>query len=626
MTVIATIVPIKRLPSHLSRLDYLVPESIAGDIAVGQLVTIPLRKSTEFGLVLSTKDSVPEGVKGKLKPITTIEYTTPLVSSMHLDFMQKVSARYHTPLSTIVGMSLLPMQKRKLKKIAFDYIAPKRTRRSNKPPLFAHTKDEKNYSETIKKLLGPQTLILVPTMDRLKHVVNVIEQIDGHKPMSWHSSLTTKEKFERWMNIRTQENKIVIGTRSSVFLPWRDGLTIIVDRESNDNHKHWDGSPRFHALDAVKSLIKIHGGKLILLDHTPSIETYFHVHKGNYRTDNPLQFQETPESTTVVNMADERRGRNYDLFSETLKEKLLNLKGNAFLYMNRLGYATSVGCRSCGHVETCEHCKLPYVYIKKNDKLFCHYCKSNTDMQRNCPKCSASLLELRGAGTEQVETQLRKLLQGKNSHSVIRVDSRTPEPDAAALARPHILIGTQRALPYVQWGDTDVISFLDIDRELMIPEFNAISSVWSKIHEVVYKKNPAAHFFIQTLNTEQLIFRSLREPDRFYRTELNLRRSLGYPPYQYLVRYFYGHPNREQAQKQAEKLHALMADILQKEQFSATLSSPIEMHPQYYRGKFWYTILVKLDPKNATDQLERLNSIVPNTWRVDPNPNTILSP
>jgi primosomal protein N' len=208
---------------------------------------------------------------------------------------------------------------------------------------------------------------------------------------------------------------------------------------------------------------------------------------------------------------------------------------------------------------------------------------------------------------------------------MIRIDSESSFrfPDEK---KPRIIIGTEMAFQHVRWDKTELVTFLDIDKQLALPEFLAAEHVWHLIQEAVYLQNEASIFYIQTFNPRHLVLKSLVEPDRFYRTDLNLRRSLGYPPYQYLVRYFFGHPNQFVAKRQAEQLEWRLKEELTKAKKQIILSSHIEMHPRFYRKKFWYMLLAKLPTKDWEDNLSWLNQYIPGSWKIDPNPISILSP
>ena len=519
------------------------------------------------------------------------------------------------------------MQKRKLKKIELTKNKKKGVKpKKQKLPKYHLYKNEQNHRDILEKITKGQTLILVPEVYLIDEVFGLLNKEQQKKTVIWNGSLSTKEKFERWLQIRNGEKTIILGTRAAVFLPFTNLKTIIIDFEEKENHKHWDQTPRFHAKDIASLLSKIHSSNLHLLSYSPSVESYFYVHKNNYKASNTFeQTKYESKNFSLVNMTDERRGKNFSIFSSDVEDAIIETKGDVFLFINRLGFATSVGCNDCGHKETCSGCKTPLVYHEKTRTLHCHYCKTKRAMQHACPTCRSTLVELRGMGTEHVDSLVRKLLGQKNTHKIIRIDSDNQFIDEKD-DTPRLVIGTEMAFQHIRWKSTDLIVFLDIDKQLALPEFLAAEHVWHRIGEVNYRRNDSSTFYIQTFNPNQLVLKSTTEPDRFYRTDLNLRRSLGYPPYQYLTRYFFGHQNQMVAKKQAENLEKHLRERLTNEKKGIIISSHIEMHPRFYRRKFWYAILVKLPTKTWQDDLVWLNQYVPGSWKIDPNPISILSP
>ena len=242
-----------------------------------------------------------------------------------------------------------------------------------------------------------------------------------------------------------------------------------------------------------------------------------------------------------------------------------------------------------------------------------------------CPKCHSSLTKLYGAGTEFIEKEVRRILGANGHKEIIRLDSEN-FPLEEETEKSRVIIGTKMALRRIRWDKTDLVILIDIDRQMNIPEYLAQEEVWHLIHEVLYRKQADAKFIIQAFEKTNLICRSLIEPDRFYRTTLNSRRTLGYPPYLYLTRYFYGNINAVVAQKEAQRVTADIRQGLTKSQKKIILLGPIEMHPKFYRGQFWYEIIAKLSMDTWQEDLKYLNQFIPENWKVDPNPISILSP
>ncbi|MFH1286668.1 MAG: primosomal protein N' [Candidatus Magasanikbacteria bacterium] len=611
----AHIIPLRRLPRHLGLFSYSVPKEFEKNIKLGQLVTIPFQKSEEFGLVFSIKkkDSSED-----LKLLVNIVHEVPLVSEQYLELLSTTSSWYGVSIAQMAKMSVLPIQKRKIKKIELKKIKKQRPVKKKKPEYRLYS-SQNEHTRLFEKLQA-QTLILVPEVYLIDEVYDSLPDEKKDRVVSWHSTLSTKEKFSRWLDIRNGKKDIIIGTRSSVFLSFFNLKNIVLDYEHAENHKHWDQNPRFHAKDVAELLSWQTGATLTYASFSPSVESYFHIHKKQYSAKN---YELRTKNYALIDMSEERKARNYDVFGDRVQNALLEAKEDVFIFINRKGYATSVGCNDCGFKEVCPTCTLPLIFHSETRTLHCHYCKSNKPMTTQCPACKSTIVELRGMGTEQVETILRKTI-GQNSHEIIRIDSNSNHvlPDSD---KPRIIIGTEMAFSQIRWNKTKLIIFIDIDKQLILPEFRAAEHVWHRIQEVMFRKNNLSTFFIQTFNPKQLTLRSLNEPDRMYRTDLNIRRSLGYPPYVYLTRYFFGHMQKDIAEIQAKRLYFLLSGELTKAKKTAILGDPIEMHPIFYRRKYWYSILIKLDQKTWQEDLVWINGFVPGSWKIDPNPISILS-
>ena len=610
---IAKVIPIKRLPKHLSEFDYLVPKELESKLKIGQLIEIPFRKSKAFGLVLSIQQKTGQD---KLKEIIQITQDIPLLDQKHLDFLNTLSQWYGTSRSNLLKMSLLPLQKNKLKKIELTPIKKPRERKEGKTK-FIHYTTEKEHADFLKKNIQGKTLILAPETHMLDEIRLLLPIELQQKAIVWNSELSTKRQFERWMEIRNNEKEVIISTRGGVFLPLTGLKTIIIDYEHEENHKHWDQSPRFHVKDVVQLLSKVHQTKIFLMSFSPSEEAYFNVHKKNYQ--GKLNLKKT--KAKVVNMKDERKGGNFSIFSDKASEEILNSKQDVFILVNRLGYATSVGCNDCGFLSKCDKCTNPHVYHEKTKTLNCHYCNTKKPMIANCPKCTSPVVGLYGLGTELAEAETRKLLG--STKEVFRIDSMVDEKKILS-KKPKVIIGTEASLKFVNWKKTELFMLLDIDKQLNIPEYLAQENVWHLIQKINYYKQTKAKLLIQSFHPQHLVFRSLIEPDRFFRTDLNQRKTLLYPPYAFLVRYFYGHGDIREARKEARKIHELLT--LTKEQKKHIISPALEMHPRYYRRKFWLGIMVKIPPNSWKKELEKINQIIPENWKIDPNPISLLSP
>ena len=458
----------------------------------------------------------------------------------------------------------------------------------------------------------------------------------GHKKISiFHSNLTAKEQFVTWGKARNDEISLMVGTRGAIFLPFFKLNSILVDNEQDENHKHWDQAPRYQAKDVALELARLHSAQLHFMSYSPSFESYYKVYKKIYTlcseaspiTRQSQWLKRKPEIALprTIDLRDERRAKNYSLFSAAAMDAVSAAEEDVFLFINRLGFATSVGCHDCGFILNCQNCKLPMVYHDSDRQLHCHYCKKMMGMIALCPKCESSAVQLRGAGTELVEKETRRLLANNPTHDIIRID-RDSSSLSPRTGKPAVIIGTEMAMPHIRWGHTSVIIFLDMDKQLGLPEYSAIESAWHTLQRVEYHRRQNSVLLLQTFHPEHPLFRSLIEPDRIYRTELSARKSLLYPPYTYITRYLYGHASPQLAEREATLGYGTLQRMLTDAQSKAILLYPIETQPKFFRGKYWYTLVTKLPTDSWREILPKLNLAMPDLWKIDPNPINILQP
>ncbi|PIZ94752.1 MAG: primosomal protein N' [Candidatus Magasanikbacteria bacterium CG_4_10_14_0_2_um_filter_41_10] len=623
---IAEIIPIKRLPRRFSHFDYTVPDDMRERISIGQIVRVPLKSSEIFGLVLSLREKRSSDTSA-LKEVLGIVNDTPCLFAHHLEQLKTLASWYGVSYGTMAMMMLLPLQKRKLKSIHLSASMQANKSEIHKP-MFHLYKNEREHCTFLQKQIATspnyQIAIIVPEIQYINTILSHLKEYE-HDIVTWHSGLSTKEQFERWLQIRNGEKKIIIGTRGAMLLPYYNLNSVVIDYEEKENHKHWDQAPRFHVKDIAEVLRTTQGIHVHLMSSSPSVESYYNVHKKKYEATH-FQISSAPQCD-IVNLTNERRGGNTSPISDKLEQHLLTLQDNAFLYLNRLGLATFIGCNDCGWRALCPTCKLPQTLHTKNKQVTCHYCNIASPLPTLCPACKKTIVTLAGVGTETVEKLLKAFVTEHNlPHQVIRIDSETHVQSTQLPSDPVIVIGTDTALQYIDWNNTAVIAFLDIDMHLSLPEYRAEEHLWHLIQEVNYLKREDATCIIQTREPKQLIFKSLTEPERFYRTNLNYRMKLGYPPYTYLVRYFYGHANFLEAKKVMETSVVVLKKRLKEQHKNIELTDSFDMHPRYYRGRHWFAVMARVSPETWQDDLVWLNGHIPDTWKIDPNPINILSP
>lgn len=623
---IAEIVPLVRLPRHLHFFDYLVPEEIQEKIKLGQVVAAPFRGRDLLGLVINLKTKT-ENPKIILKPLNKIIQEVPVLTELNLALARESAEFYRLSLAIILKMMLPPLQKRKLQKIAPSAFSPSPEKKSQRPlVLFAANQKqaEKFYQEKIKENLTQQkqTLIIFPEIWQAKKFFKTLSADWQAKTVLYHSELGEKEQFWAWFSIKNNEAKIILGTRSAIFAPADHLATVILDREPDENHKHWDQNPRFHSRDVALMLLKIYGLKLILASPSPSIESYYLAQKKVFELAEEKN-EAGPPYPTVIDLKQEHKKKNYTGLSDFLVEELLKAihLGNVFLLLNRKGMATSLQCRDCGLIAKCPHCELPLIYYEDQNILACHYCRQTSPLPLECPHCQSVNLRMAGLGLEKIIKELKLILaEQKLDIPLIKIDKET---NSLEQKKYSIIIGTTAALKFIDWPSISLMAILNADLSLSQPEFRNSEKIFDLLYNLA-KDNPHKSFIIQTFNPElpTIRFASLLDYQGFFNSEILNRRLFHYPPFSYLLRLIFPHQKKEIALQEAQKLFRWLKKNIPNQRIE--ISPPLAFYPPRVRGRYRFVILIKLPLSEYKKLTKQIVKSVPTNWIVDPNPINIL--
>lgn len=625
---IIKVAPLRRMPLGLDVLDYLPPET-EDKILIGQLIKIPFRNREIFGLVVdfSKNEPLKNGRAIKLKAISGVVFPTPLISPEQISFLKEISELYQTPLGQLLISNLLPLQPRKIKKIKLIDKEKTLDKKFVRPELLMYKNPEeqtKIFSEKISK--DGQTLILIPEISASYKILQQLPSEFQARVSLIHSDLSIKEFFDKWLEIFNNQNKIIIGTRRALFLPWQNLQNIIMDDEGNENYKSWDMTPRFHTRDAALLLAKAHGAKLTFCSHTPSAETLYFSEHNVYGGEKLKNLPDINNSAiNLVDLKEERRGGNYGFLSQELLNDIKNeTNGDIFIFLNRLGSSTYVGCRDCGRVMRCEQCQRTLIYHQEENILRCHFCKKNYDFLQHCSNCKGVNLAMYGIGTELAENTIKKTV-GQN-RTVIRLDSETIKitPDLSTYTGQKIIIGTEIAWSKIDWKKIKLMIWLDADTALFTPEYRANENLWQLLRTSQFNLLPDAKIIIQTSHPEHPVFTNLNQPKKFYNQEWCSRQALKYPPFTYLIRLYGGTENQANSELEAAKVFRSLK-VLTVSEKGVIIAGPLKMTPSFYQGKFWQVIIVKVPFERYKFFTKKLAKHTPSGWKFDPNPNNILT-
>jgi len=406
------------------------------------------------------------------------------------------------------------------------------------------------YIHLIQKALdeGKQVLYLVPEIALTTQLTTRLKRVFGKRLGVYHSRFSDAERVEIWNNVLNDKSyDVIIGVRSSVFLPFRQLGLVIVDEEHETSYKQYDPSPRYHARNAAIVLASMHGAKTLLGSATPSIESYFNAETGKYGLVELHQRHEEmqlPEIMVVDTKEAYHKKRMEGHFSDVLIEKIAKALGNKeqiILFQNRRGYAPYIECKACAYVPKCKNCDVSLTVHKVFNTLTCHYCGYTEPIPTVCPVCKTPNLNTKGFGTEKIEDEIRHIFpearvsrmdldttRSKKSYEKLISDFEQHKVD--------ILIGTQMVTKGLDFEHVSLVGILNADNLLNFPDFRAHERAYQLMAQVsgrAGRKNKRGLVVLQTSQPEHTVIGQVIRNDyaAMYKLQTEERKQFKYPPY-----------------------------------------------------------------------------------------------
>ena len=412
------------------------------------------------------------------------------------------------------------------------------------------------YFELIDEQLKErkQILFLLPEISLTAQMVQRLQKRFGNYVTVFHSKFSIHERAEVWKNILKGDSKaqIIIGARSSIFLPFNQLGLIIVDEEHETSFKQFDPAPRYQARDAAIVLARQHNCKVLLGSATPSVETRYNVERDKY---GHVQLKERfgeaqlPEIQCVDLKEAHKKKEMKGMFSPNLfsaMESVLNAGRQVILFQNRRGYAPILECHSCGHIPHCTNCDVSLTYHQSNNQLRCHYCGYNIAKPQQCNACSSPLIEFKGTGTQQIEEQVENYFP---NFPVERMDwdsTRGKYAFETIMERfsnqsVKILVGTQMVTKGLDFKHVGLVGVINADPMLYFPDFRSHERAYQMLTQVAGRAGRSAEkgtVIIQTFSPQHPILQQVRmgNYNELFNTQLKERKAFDYPPYFRLVR------------------------------------------------------------------------------------------
>lgn len=461
--------------------------------------------------------------------------------------------------------------------------------------------------ETIRQ--GKQALYLLPEIALTTQIIDRLQKVFGDQIAVYHSRLNNNERVEVWRSV-LEGKPVVLGPRSSLFLPFKELGLVVVDEEHDNSYKQQDPAPRYNGRDTAIYLARLHESKVILGTATPSLESYHNAKTGKYGLVELFERfggLELPE----VHIADLKTppppaGAPQPIFSTQLLDAIretLEQKEQAILFQNRRGYAPVYRCTSCGWTQQCEHCDVSLTYHKLQNHLRCHYCGFRATQVPACPACGNRDLRLQGTGTERLEDDLGihfpdarigrmdlDTVRTKHAHARIINDFEEHRLD--------ILVGTQMVTKGLDFDKVKIVGVINADQLLHFPDFRANERAFQLLTQVAGRagrKGSRGKVIIQALQTFHPVLKDVIAGDYkdFYRREIEERQAFKYPPFYRLIKITLKHKIPETVNRAAQHLA-----IYLKGRLDQRAIGPAMPYVSRVRGQYLLDILVKLERNN----------------------------
>lgn len=421
----------------------------------------------------------------------------------------------------------------------------------------------KLIEEQIK--IGKQVLYLLPEIALTIQIITRLQQKFGSKVNVFHSNLNSSKRVEIWKSIQQDNNNgvsIILGARSSLFLPFSNLGLIVIDEEHDTSFKQQQPSPRYNARDGAIYLSSLHNAKVLLGSATPCIESYYNALKNKYGFVELLtRFSDI--KLPKIKLIDIRKAglkkEMKGVFSNVLISSISNAINNhnqVILFQNRRGFSRVISCNTCSETISCKNCSVSLTFHKFSNKLKCHYCGYNEGFPKKCKSCNNNSFSNKSFGTEQVADDLSNIFP---NIIVKRMDYDTTRKRDAyknliydfQQKKIDVLVGTQMIAKGLDFDNVSLVGILDADNILNFPDFRSHEFAFQLLTQVSGRsgrKEKQGEVILQTYNTEQELIKYVRSYDylNFFKNQISERELFNYPPFSRIISITLKHRNDSQ--------------------------------------------------------------------------------
>lgn len=467
--------------------------------------------------------------------------------------------------------------------------------------------------------LGRQVLYLVPEIALTTQLTQRLQRVFGSKVIIYHSKFSDNDRVEVWRRLLASgEPCVVLGARSSVFLPFADLGFVIVDEEHESSYKQVDPAPRYNARDAAAMLARMHGGKTLLGSATPAIETYYKALQGRFGLVSLTERYGKNTTLPQISIIDMKEQRKRHLAEGAFSQEALDRTRaaladgrQAIIFHNRRGFAPVARCRACAHVPKCTDCDVSLTYHRSTNRLVCHYCGATYALPDRCPVCKEPQIEVLGYGTERVEDEIAALFADRK---VLRMDLDTTRArdayqniiDNFSQHKADILIGTQMVTKGLDFSDVSTVAVLNADTLINFPDFRSAERAFNMLMQVAGRagrRDNKGQVLLQTYQpTHPVIsFAAAHDYDGFYNMEIEERRMFAYPPFTRIIYVYLRHRDRDRLENIAERYGATLRQL-----FGTRVSGPEEPAVSRVQQLFIRKLMIKVETTASMRKIKQV--------------------
>jgi len=464
-----------------------------------------------------------------------------------------------------------------------------------------------------------QVLYLVPEISLTPQVVERLISSFGDQVLVYHSKFTIHERAEVWKIVLNSKKKghVIVGARSSIFLPFQNLGLVIVDEEHETSYKQFDPAPRYQARDSIIYLAKLLDAKVLLGSATPSLESAQNARNGKYgwvKLNKRFGGVSLPK-IELINLKEahkkkQMKGMFSDVLVDAMKQTFLEKK-QVILFQNRRGYSSILECNSCGHSPQCNQCDVSLTYHQTPSKLRCHYCGYNIPMPQQCHACGMPTLTTKGVGTQQIEEHVKEIFPGVN---VGRMDWDSTRGkwdfdkiiDAFVREEIKVLVGTQMIVKGLDFKNVLLVGVINTDHTLNFPDFRAHERSFQMLCQVAGRagrSDQKGRVLMQTYQPEHPTLKQIIEHDfeGLFEAQKKERLKYHYPPYYRMIRVIL-------KCRQYETINLAgdwFVNVL-KQFYSGSVLGPVFPSVARVRNQYHKQILIKIDHDITASYLKKI--------------------